>query len=384
MKTFEEYCSDNQYAVSIKEDTAYLCPHFTRNHEEFKLNTSYPGEFYTPFSEEKKSRRGLATMDNPNITMEEYIRLEEEKARKCGKVFNWETAKYDFLTEPTLSPQHINEFDLKDETSLSECDEVEQNVLYFNDLFPFNIIYLDNLQSDKDNDDNKIDIIQSLGGMAPLPPHEQRHPFLRYQGLEYSDRDIVDFEERLERIYDRDTHRVQVLDFEGMPELMMDVLYARMLMAHRDNDRVVVFTSQAWDRIFETRGPLIRELILEFLSTLRFREVLLDLDTPSTIQFLLGGARRRMSWREFILVLGLHTGEKIESLGFARYWSESDRMIPRKGDLRDYWRDISTDGDFLGPPPFYNLIRDPMIRLCHRMMVLAFILLSQTRMLSIL
>ncbi|GKF79521.1 hypothetical protein Tco_0235089, partial [Tanacetum coccineum] len=135
--------------------------------------------------------------------------------------------------------------------------------------------------------------------MAPLPPHEQRHPFLRYQGLEYSDRDIVDFEERLERIYDRDTHRVQVLDFEDMPELMMDVLYARMLMAHRDNDRVVVFTSQAWDRIFETRGPLIRELILEFLSTLRFREVLLDLDTPNTIQFLLGGARRRMSWREF-------------------------------------------------------------------------------------
>ncbi|GKC25545.1 hypothetical protein Tco_1027695 [Tanacetum coccineum] len=34
-------------------------------------------------------------MDNPNITMEEYIRLEEEKARKRGKVYNWETATYD-------------------------------------------------------------------------------------------------------------------------------------------------------------------------------------------------------------------------------------------------------------------------------------------------
>ncbi|GJX22186.1 hypothetical protein Tco_0226631 [Tanacetum coccineum] len=33
-------------------------------------------------------------MDDPNITMEEYIRLEEEKAQKRGKVFNWETAKY--------------------------------------------------------------------------------------------------------------------------------------------------------------------------------------------------------------------------------------------------------------------------------------------------
>ncbi|GJY34189.1 hypothetical protein Tco_0418658 [Tanacetum coccineum] len=33
-------------------------------------------------------------MDDPNITMEEYIRLEEEKDQKRGKVFNWETAKY--------------------------------------------------------------------------------------------------------------------------------------------------------------------------------------------------------------------------------------------------------------------------------------------------
>nr|GEV56661.1 hypothetical protein [Tanacetum cinerariifolium] len=31
---------------------------------------------------------------DPNITMEEYIRLEEEKAQKRGKAFNWKTAKY--------------------------------------------------------------------------------------------------------------------------------------------------------------------------------------------------------------------------------------------------------------------------------------------------
>ncbi|GJU23819.1 hypothetical protein Tco_1157161 [Tanacetum coccineum] len=84
-------------------------------------------------------------------------------------------------------------------------------------------------------------------------------------------------------------------------------------------------------------------LILEFLSTLRFKEVLLDLDTPDTIQFQLGGARRRMSWRQFIVVLGLHTGEEMVSLGFARYWSER-------------------------PPPSYTFIRDPVLRLCHRMM----------------
>nr|GEV39190.1 ribonuclease H-like domain-containing protein [Tanacetum cinerariifolium] len=74
------------------------------------------------------------------------------------------TSKSDFSTETTLCPQHIDGFDLKDETSLSEYNEEEKNVLYFNDLFPLNIIYLDDLKSDKDNYDNKIDIIQSWGG----------------------------------------------------------------------------------------------------------------------------------------------------------------------------------------------------------------------------
>ncbi|GJS08005.1 hypothetical protein Tco_0364801 [Tanacetum coccineum] len=74
------------------------------------------------------------------------------------------TSKSDSSTEPVKIHHRINEFDLKDETSLSKYDEEKKNVLYFNDLFPFNIIYPDDLKSDKDNDDNEINIIQSLGG----------------------------------------------------------------------------------------------------------------------------------------------------------------------------------------------------------------------------
>ncbi|GJZ59050.1 hypothetical protein Tco_0614866 [Tanacetum coccineum] len=33
-------------------------------------------------------------MDDPNMTMEEYIKLEEEKARRRDKVYNWESATY--------------------------------------------------------------------------------------------------------------------------------------------------------------------------------------------------------------------------------------------------------------------------------------------------
>ncbi|GJR45192.1 hypothetical protein Tco_1313295 [Tanacetum coccineum] len=80
------------------------------------------------------------------------------------------TSKSDFLTETTLSPQHIDEFDLKDETSLSECDEGEQNILDFNDLFPFNVVYPNELKTDTDNDNDKVDIEHSSRiYLKPLP-----------------------------------------------------------------------------------------------------------------------------------------------------------------------------------------------------------------------
>ncbi|GJT37614.1 retrotransposon protein, putative, ty3-gypsy subclass [Tanacetum coccineum] len=78
------------------------------------------------------------------------------------------TSKLDLLTEPTISPRHIDEFDLKDETSFSKCDEEEQNVLYFNDLFPFNVIYPDDLKLDTDNN-NKIDIERPSRDMSVTP-----------------------------------------------------------------------------------------------------------------------------------------------------------------------------------------------------------------------
>nr|GEW39279.1 hypothetical protein [Tanacetum cinerariifolium] len=212
-------------------------------------------------------------IDDLNITMEEYIRLEEEKARRRGKVYNWETAthgkiwydedvhdlrsdetefsaivfegsisfdesddedytiifdknsfsykikfvdnlktdskndnekinipsfsipeptvsyfddlnflkdfenefpaivyndaltsKLDSSIEPVEISHRIDEFYLKIKTSLSKCDKEEQNVLYFNDLFPFNVIYPDDSEPDKDNDDDKIDIKHSSRG----------------------------------------------------------------------------------------------------------------------------------------------------------------------------------------------------------------------------
>ncbi|GJU11244.1 hypothetical protein Tco_1133640 [Tanacetum coccineum] len=133
--------------------------------------------------------------------MEEYIRLEEEKARRSVEtefpaiVFNDTlTSEATLSCEPTVSSLNNNEidfrisfdesddngitcpnislkFNLKDETSFSKCDEEEQNVLNFNDLFPFNMIYPNDSISGKDNDGDKVDIEHSSRDLSvkPLP-----------------------------------------------------------------------------------------------------------------------------------------------------------------------------------------------------------------------
>ncbi|GJU25420.1 hypothetical protein Tco_1164041 [Tanacetum coccineum] len=53
--------------------------------------------------------------------------------------------------------------------------------------------------------------------------------------------------------------------------------------------------------------------------------------------------------------------------GFGAYWAESSRVITSKADLSDYWTEISYAGDFFTIVPSYTTIREPLRRLCHRL-----------------
>ncbi|GJX66197.1 hypothetical protein Tco_0300540 [Tanacetum coccineum] len=177
--------------------------------------------------------------------------------------------------------------------------------------------------------------------MAPLPPRDQRHPWLRYQVEGYTEDIVHNYEQRLEMIFGRSVNRVYVLDFARLTEGMRQTLDGRLRMVYTGDEGQELFTSHARRRLFEIRAPLVWEFILEFLGTCRMSDTEMGLDVADTLCFQLGGARRRMTW--------------------------SERLIPDKGDLRDYWVEISSDRDFPGPAPSYIFIRDPVRRLCHRM-----------------
>ncbi|GKB06447.1 hypothetical protein Tco_0834680 [Tanacetum coccineum] len=129
-----------------------------------------------------------------------------------------QASKSDLLTELILRPQHIDEFDLKNETSLSEHDEEEQKVLYFNDLFPFNIIHPDDLKSEK-----TMMIMRSIKYSLRELPFDPKRIIKDGFNKECCVRQDMLFPTVITYQYLR-----------GLPNLMAQGLGARMLMEHRD------------------------------------------------------------------------------------------------------------------------------------------------------
>ncbi|GKC54160.1 hypothetical protein Tco_1076905 [Tanacetum coccineum] len=124
-------------------------------------------------------------MDDPNMTIEDYIRLEEEKARKRRKVFNWETAKYGKIwydedihdlrpvetefpaiafndgvssektlsCEPTVSSLN-DEIDFR--ISFDDSDDEDYTVVFDKNSFSYKKNSANDLKTDSENDNEKV------------------------------------------------------------------------------------------------------------------------------------------------------------------------------------------------------------------------------------
>ncbi|GJZ63348.1 ty3-gypsy retrotransposon protein [Tanacetum coccineum] len=422
-------------------------------------------------------------MDDPNITMEEYIKIEEENARSRGLTFNWKTAKFgrmehyyeedrfmnfeeefpaiifekingesfdaeqrgiineydegkeDYMTEfpaivfnntsdttppyePTVSPPNeilenddcnialspnpiidhdldyfndfenefpaivyndgltsksdlgiktlvsddsTDEFNFIDETSLSEYDE--EIISPFNDLF--NDIHSADSKSEIDHDDNNIGIIQSSEGNENA---------LGEDGISKTSHDeiIETFETR-----SLVTNLNIIISYcvIGMLFFLIMNLYVPFGIPfdpkryYKDGSHTKVAEAKGYEfKIFELgfdncACPLLLMPELSFDSKMGIMGRMRDM-AP-----LLAADQRHPCLRYKVegYTPRLHIEQEMAEAGFGAYWDRSDRLIPDKGDLRDYWLQILSDRDFLVPTLSYVLIRDPVRRLCHRM-----------------
>ncbi|GJR95352.1 hypothetical protein Tco_0267526 [Tanacetum coccineum] len=171
-------------------------------------------------------------MDDPSITMKEYIRIEEEKARRHGKVYNWETATYgkiwydeddhdlrsvgnefsaivlnDVLTsevtlscEPTVSSLN-NEIDFR--ISFDEFDDEDYTTIFDKNSFSYKIISANYLKTDSKNDNDKVN----------MPSFPSPKPTISYfDDLDY----FKDFEKEFPAIVYNDA-LTSILDFLTEP-----------------------------------------------------------------------------------------------------------------------------------------------------------------------
>ncbi|GKE92848.1 hypothetical protein Tco_1573943 [Tanacetum coccineum] len=186
-------------------------------------------------------------MDNRNITMKEYIRLEEEKARRCGKVYNWETATYrkiwydddihdlrsvktelpaivfnDELTsekalscEPIVSSLKNNKIDFR--ISFDKSDDEDYTIIFDKNSFSYKIISVNDLKTDLENDNEKVNM-PSFPSPEPTVSYFDDLDFLKYFENEFP---AIVYNDALTTKSDSSTepveisHRIDELDFEN-------------------------------------------------------------------------------------------------------------------------------------------------------------------------
>ncbi|GJY03443.1 hypothetical protein Tco_0369383 [Tanacetum coccineum] len=127
-------------------------------------------------------------MGDPNMTMEEYIKFEEEKAHRRGRVFNWQTATYgkirvdddlydlrfveaefpaiviDYALAPkdTLPCKSQVSTPVNDKIdfriSFDESDNEDYTIICDINSFSYKMIPVNNLKTDSEKDNEKADI----------------------------------------------------------------------------------------------------------------------------------------------------------------------------------------------------------------------------------
>ncbi|GJS36073.1 hypothetical protein Tco_0534455 [Tanacetum coccineum] len=185
-------CNPVQHSRTKHIHTRY---HFIKEQVEngiielYFVRTEYQlADMFTKALPEESDYGVLGKTEDPNITMEEYIRLEEEKALRHGKVYNWETATYgriwydnyvhdlrsvetefpaivfnDTLTsevalscEPKVSPFNDNKIDFR--ILFDESNDEDYTVIFNKNSFSYKIIFVDDMKTNSEKDNDKVNM----------------------------------------------------------------------------------------------------------------------------------------------------------------------------------------------------------------------------------
>nr|GEX39410.1 hypothetical protein [Tanacetum cinerariifolium] len=266
-------------------------------------------------------------MENPDLTIKEYIELEAKRAQ--------------ISSEHAVSPLNDDRIDFR--ILFDESDDEDYICIYEKNSFSYKLISVNDLKTDSKKDINEVNlphndvIVEQLEDIVdvnvPMESHEFNEDFetnrdiyheshslrpqavlqgwclrkefaeaedyhlelrgiwwLTYEVEGYTKGIVQDYEHRLAMIFSRQVNHVHILDFEGLTDEMREGLTDRLRMIYTGGEEHVLFTSHSWRRLFEIQGSLVREFMLEFFSTCRTSDTEMGLDIADTTWGLLGVA----------------------------------------------------------------------------------------------
>nr|GFA91603.1 hypothetical protein [Tanacetum cinerariifolium] len=130
-----------------------------------------------------------------------------------------------------------------------------------------------------------------------------------------------EFRKRYNELLKKEIEVPKALDYAEFntlhDRLALQNLYQFCHVSYRHEDRI--FSSQAWNRLFRIQEQVVREYVMVFLSNFTFKDHVMELNIADTMFFQLGGVKRSMSIRQFILALGLYTPEEINNNFFGPF-----------------------------------------------------------------
>ncbi|GJT17872.1 hypothetical protein Tco_0876578 [Tanacetum coccineum] len=206
-------------------------------------------------------------MDDPSITIEEYIRLEKEKARRRGKVYNWETATYgkiwdnkdvyDLGSIETEFPAIVFNDTLTSEVALS-CEPTVSSLN--NDEIDFRISF-------DESDDEDCTILENEKNYLSTANHDQA---TRIQSLEaelakkdsaltYAERMLAEGAKDHEKLTAQLGH-AKIENFDCIRKLLPTVIMAILHEVENFDPFSDKKLYPMYDKLFEKKYPYVEKI----------------------------------------------------------------------------------------------------------------------------
>ncbi|GJX14387.1 hypothetical protein Tco_0206145 [Tanacetum coccineum] len=303
-------------------------------------------------------------MNDPNITMEEYIRLEEEKAQSRGETFNWQTATFGRIRHYYEEERFTNfKESSRPSISLDESEDEDYTIIFDENSFSYKIMFVNDLKTDSEDGNGNMltspkPTVDYFDDLYYFKDFENGFPAIVYNNSLTSKLDLG----TKPLVISKCINESNLIDETSLSEydeeivsrfnnLFNDIHHDDLKSKKDDEDDDISIIQSLEDNEIShgenSYNGMLLFLIINLYVTYDIpfdpKRYYKDGSHTNVAKAKLGGARRRMTWIQFILALGLHTEQEMAEAGFGAYWAGSHA-------------------------PSYVLIRDPVSRLCHSMM----------------